>query len=315
VQRLSLGRSLLGSAAVVTLLLGCGGLNGPPFVSSEGGAAAINATSGELLYVANDGASEGVSIVALPRGRRTARITNIGGPTGICSDASGNVWVSAYDHATRKYHLDKFVHGGTKPTERLAVPGGSFGCSVDPATGDLATWVASAGSAGKVEVFPGARRGKPVVYVTDFEPVSATYDNQGNIFADGIVNSGDFIFEELSKGSEHFSVVRLNKPASNPGSVQWDGKYVVVGVGFISDPPVLYRLRISDYRATVAQRIPLQGLGSPARFWIADGNVVATQRAYTVRRIGLYDYPAGGQLATFSGFYKPVGMTVSVAPQ
>jgi hypothetical protein len=196
VQRLSLGRSLLGSAAVVTLLLGCGGLNGPPFVSSEGGAAAINATSGELLYVANDGASEGVSIVALPRGRHVARITNIGAPTGICSDASGNVWVSAYDDATRKYHLDKFVHGGTKPTERLAVPDGSFGCSVDPATGDLATWVASAGSAGYVEVFPGARRGKPVVYVTDFEPVSATYDNQGNIFADGIVNSGDFIVED-----------------------------------------------------------------------------------------------------------------------
>jgi hypothetical protein len=315
VQRLSLGRSLLGSAAVVTLVLGCGGLNGPPFVSSGDNASALNATSGELLYVANDGASEGVSIVALPRGRRVARITNIGAPTGICSDASGNVWVSAYDDATHKYHLYKFAHRGTKPIERLAVPGGSLGCSVDPATGDLATWVPFAGSAGEVEVFPGARRGKPVVYTTEFQPISATYDNQGNIFADGIVNSGDFIFEELSKGSAHFSVVRLNKPAANPGSVQWDGKYVVVGVGFISDPPVLYRLRISDYRATVAQRIPLQDLGSPARFWIADGNVVATQRTHTVRSIGFYDYPAGGQLAVFSGFYKPLGMTVSVPPK
>jgi hypothetical protein len=315
VERFSLGRSLLGSAAVVTLLLGCGGLNGPPFVSSGDNASALDANSGELLYVANDGASEGVSIVALPRGRRVARITNIGAPTGICSDASGNVWVSAYEDATHEYHLYKFARGGIKPTERLAVPDGSFGCSVDPVTGNLATWVASAGSAGEVEVFPGARRGKPIVYLTGFQPVSATYDNQGNIFADGIVNSGDFIFEELSKGSAHFSVVRLNKPAANPGSVQWDGKYVVVGVGFISDPPVLYRLRISDYRATVAQRISLQNLGSPARFWIADGNVVATQRTYAVRRIGSYDYPTGGQLAVFSGFYKPLGMTVSLPPK
>jgi len=314
-KRFTFGNYILAVAAATAMLTGCGGSGALRLAPSVGGASTRQAaTSGKLLYVANYGASKGVSIVALPRGRRIASITNIGRPTGICSDASGNVWVSAYDDETRKYHLDKFAHGGSKPTERLAVPGGSLGCSVDPATGDLATWVASAGSAGKVEVFPGARRGKPVVYLTDFEPVSATYDNQGNIFADGIVNSGDFIFEELSKGSAHFSVVRLNKPASNPGSVQWDGKYVVVGVGFISDPPVLYRLRISAYHATLAQRVSLQDIGSPARFWIADGNVVAT-RANTIRSIGLYDYPAGEQLAVFSGFYKPQGMTVSVPPQ
>ncbi len=297
------------------MLTGCGGSGALRLAPSVGGASTRQATtSGELLYVANYGASEGVSVVALPRGRRVARITNIGAPTGICSDASGNVWVSAYDDATRKYHLYKFAHAGTKPIERLVVPDGSWGCSVDPATGDLATWVPFGGSAGEVEVFPGARRGRPVVYTTDFQPVSATYDNDGNIFSDGIVNSGDFIFEELSKGSVHFSVVHLNKPASNPGSVQWDGKYVVVGVGFISDPPVLYRLRISDYRATVAQRIALQDLGSPARFWISDGKVVATQRTHT-RSIGFYDYPAGEQLAVFSGFHKPLGMTVSVPPK
>ncbi|MFY9737760.1 MAG: hypothetical protein WAK11_01800 [Candidatus Cybelea sp.] len=308
---------MLGSAAIVTLLFGCGGPNGPPFVSSGGGPAARRATSGDLLYVANSLAANGVTVLTYPQGKFVATIANIGGPTGICSDASGNVWVSAYDQETKKFRLYKFVHGGTKPIERIEVPGGARGCAIDAATGDLVTWNAFAGSAGQVDVFPGARKGTPIVYETNFEPVAGTYDNRGNIFADGIVNSGDFIFEELAKDSKSFSIVRLNKPAINGGSVQWDGKYVVVGEGFLSDKggPQLYRMQVSDDRARVVHTVSLQHVASPARFWIQGSNVVASRRAYTVRRIGLYDYPAGGkQLAVFSGFYNPIGMTVSVPP-
>jgi hypothetical protein len=314
-QQLGLGRSMLG-AAVVALLFGCGGLNGPPLAPSEGGAGALKATSGDLLYVANELAANGVTILTYPRGKLVATITNIGGPTGICSDASGNVWVSAYDKGTHQFHLFKFVHGGTKPSETLHVPGGAYGCTIDPTTGNLATWAPFAGSAGQVDVFPGARQGKPIVYNTEFEPVAGTYDNRGNIFADGVVNSGDFVFDGLSKGSKSFEVIRLNKPAANPGSVQWDGKYVVVGVGYVSEGPELYRMQVSGDRARVVQSVRLQRLASPARFWIQDGNVVASARAYTVRRIGLYDYPAGGKrIALFSGFYNPLGMTVSVEPK
>ncbi|HEY2475490.1 MAG TPA: hypothetical protein VGI19_11895 [Candidatus Cybelea sp.] len=301
---------------MASLLSGCGGLNGPPFASSEDRATAVKATSGALLYVANELAANGVTILTFPQGAPVATITNIGGPTGICADASGNVWVSAYDDGTHKYHLYKFVHGGTTPVETLRVPGGAWGCAVDPATGNLATWVPFAGSAGRVDVFPGARKGKPVVYETDFEPVSATYDNRGNIFADGFVNSGDFIFEELAKGSGSFAPIRLSKAGGNPGSVQWDGKYVVVGVGYLSEGPTLERVHVSGDRGNVVDSVHLQGLGSPARFWIQDGDVVASQSPHSARRIGLYDYPAGGKrLDAFAGFYKPLGMTVSVPPK
>jgi hypothetical protein len=307
---------MLGGAAVVTLLLGCGGLNGPPFAASEGGAAAQKASNGALLYVANQGAANGVTILTYPRGEYVATVTNIGGPTGICSDTSGNVWLSAYDDQTQKFHLYKFAHGGTKPIVTLGVAEGAWGCAVDPKTGDIATWAAFAGSAGQVDVFPGARQGKPIVYRTDFQPGSGTYDNHGNIFADGSVNSGDFIFEEKAKGGKSFTPVRLSKPAVNPGSVQWDGKYVVVGVGFLSEGPVLYRVQVSGDLGKVVRRVRLQELASPARFWIQDGNVVASRRAYTVRRIGLYGYPAGGKtLDVFSGFRDPMGMTVSVPPK
>ena len=315
-QRLSLGRSMLGSAALVALLFGCGGLNGPPFSSSAGGAAALKATSGDLLYVANTLAANGVTILTYPQGKYVTTITNIGGPTGICSDTSGNVWLSAYNDGTHKYHLYKFAHGGTTPIETLGVPGGAWGCAIDPATGDLATWTAFAGSAGQVDVFPGARQGKPTVYHTHFEPVAGTYDNHGNIFTDGIVNSGDFIFEELGNGSKTFAPVRLDKPAINPGSLQWDGKYVVVGEGSISGGPMLYRVRVSGNRGKVVQSVQLQKLAVPPRFWIADRAVLASQHGNSVRQIGLYDYPAGGKrLDVFLGFYNPMGMTVSVAPK
>src|SRR6202041_3273868 len=135
---------------------------------------------------------------------------------------------------------------------------------------------AFAGSAGEVDVFPGSRQGKPIVYHTDFQPGYGTYDNHGNIFADGSVNSGDFVFDELAKGSKSFAPVRLDKPAVNPGSVEWDGKYVVVGVGYLSEGPALYRVRVSGYRGRVVQSVHLQQLASPARFWIHDGDVVAS---------------------------------------
>jgi hypothetical protein len=307
---------MLGGTAVAALVSGCGGFNGPPFVASEGGATALKATSGDLLYVASEGASNGVTVLTFPKGTRVAKITNIGDPAGICSDASGNVWVSAVNESTHEYHLYKFAHGGTKPIETIRVPRGALGCAIDPQTGDLASWIPFAGSAGEVDVFPGARRGKPIVYQTDFEPVGGTFDNHGNIFADGIVNSGDFIFEELAKGSEGFTVVRLNKPTSAPGSVQWDGKYVVVGVGYASEEPRLYRVRVSANLGKVVHTVHLQGLASPARFWIQGGNVVASQNPYPARRIGLYDYPAGGpRLHDYSRFQNLAGMTVSVVPK
>ncbi|HLY03829.1 MAG TPA: hypothetical protein VKR56_15190 [Candidatus Cybelea sp.] len=317
-QSLILRRVLLSTVAVAALS-GCGmralpGATSLEPASSKAGSLPQSSIV-DYLYVANEGATNGVSVVTFPQGMLVATITNIGAPTGACSDPLGNVWVSAYDDSTRKYYLYKFYYGGTKPVETIRVPGGAWGCTIDPTTGDLATWFPDAGSAGLVDVFPRARRGKPIVYYTKFQPVSGAFDNHHNFFADGIVNSGDFIFEELTKGSKTFMPIRLNKPTGYPGSVQWDGKHIVVGAGFQSEGPVLYRVRISGDRATVVQSVRLQQIASPATFWIQGGQVLANRYGNTVRQIDLYDYPAGGKrLHVFSGFYKPRGMTISVQP-
>lgn len=312
-KSLDLGRLVLGAAIVAAMLPGCGGSSTFGVMPAAGGATAPQTTSGgDLLYVANETAAKGVTILDYPTGTYVATITNIGAPQGICSDSSGNVWVAV--RGPRRFYLYEFAHGGTTPIKMLYVPKGAYGCAVDPTTGDLATWTPFAGSAGQVDVFAAAKKAKPIVYQTDFEPTAGAYDDQGNFFADGIVNSGDFIFKELARGSKSFTTVRLSKPAANPGSVQWDGKYIVVGVGFISDPPMLYRVRVADYIGTVVGRVGLDRLDAPAQFAIADGNVVAREGESASGRLGLYDYPAGGKrLAIFSGFYKPRGMTVSVS--
>lgn len=273
-QKSSLRRSLLGSAAVVTLLLGCGGLNGPPFVSPEGGTAAINATSGDLLYVANEGGSKGVSVLTFPQRRRVATITSVSSPSAACSDTAGNVWVSAFDTATRKFHLYKFVHGGTKPVERL--PPVRYiveGCAVNPTTGDLAVLAAESGARGEILIWPGARKGHAVVYPIGFNPLGGGgYDDQGNLFVAGLEGStAFFVFAELPKGSQEFTDIKLDKPAVfGPGSVQWDGRYIAVGlVPRSGDGGAIYRVQVSGKVGKVVGIVHLRHLASFPRFCIA----------------------------------------------
>jgi hypothetical protein len=310
---------MLAGAAAVTLLSGCGGLSGPPFGLSEGGTPALKATSGDLLYVANQGGSKDVSILTFPQGARVAKISSIGSPSAICSDTSGNVWVSAYDDSTHKFHLYKFVHGGTKPVETLP-PVGSYleGCAVDPTTGDVAGLVAMTGASGEIAVWPGGRKGKAIVYPIGFDPLGGSYDNQGNLFVDGLQGSTTFfVFAELPKGSKQLTYITLDKAAAwGPGSVQWDGKNISVGLApNVGDHGAIYRVQVAGKLGKVVGIVHLPHLGSFPRFWIQGDKVVATRRAYTVRRIGLYDYPSGGKpIELLSGFHNPE-MTVSVAPK
>jgi hypothetical protein len=169
---------MLGGAAVVALLSGCGGLNGPRFVPSEGGAA-LKATSSDLLYVANKRASDGVSVLTFPQGTLVATIKHIGRVQGICSDTSGNVWMTTFVKGSDPLHLYKFRHGGTKPVEARIIHRSAHGCAVDPTTGNLALISYGGSSDGEVQIWRGARKGKPAVYFIGFGPAACAYDDNG----------------------------------------------------------------------------------------------------------------------------------------
>jgi hypothetical protein len=322
---------MLGGAAVVALLSGCGVLplnlskgqdDMPPVAPSsnvaslQSGALAPQATSSDLLYVANKRASDGVSVLTFPQGTLVATIKHIGRVQGICSDTSGNVWMTTFVKGSDPLHLYKFRHGGTKPVEARIIHRSAHGCAVDPTTGNLALISYGGSSDGEVQIWRGARKGKPAVYFIGFGPAACAYDDNGDLFVDGIGGTG-VALAELVKGGKNFTGVTLGKNAGwTVGGAQWDGTYVTLGVTTISGSPSIYRIQVSGERGKIVDMVHLQHLARYPHFVIANGEIVATQRGPIVRRIGLYEYPAGGKtLNVFSGFDDPVGMTVSVEPK
>jgi hypothetical protein len=321
-QRLRFGRSLLGGAAAVALLSGCGGSNGLPVAPSSNGASvqsgvvAPPATSGDLLYVANKRVSDGVSVLTFPRGTLVSTIKQVGRVRGICSDTSGNVWMTTLGRGSGPFHAYKFRHGGTKPVEVRNTPRSAYGCAVDPTTGNLALISYGGSSDGAIEIWPGARKGRPAVYFTGFAPDACTYDDNGDLFVDGLGGTG-VALAELVKGRKNFADVTLGKNSGwTVSSVQWDGTYIALGVSTISGSSSIYRVQVAGRRGKIVDMVHLQHLARWPHFAIVNGEIVATQRRPVVRRIGLYEYPGGGRaLNVFSGFDDPVGMAVSVPPK
>jgi hypothetical protein len=326
-QRVGLTRSRLGGAVLAVLLSGCGVLRQAqdemlPVAPSSNGASlqsavlAPPATSSDLLYVANKSASRGVSVLTFPQGTLVVTIKQIGRVGGICSDTSGNVWMTTFVKGSDPFHLYKFRHGGTKPVEARIIRRSAYGCAVDPKTGNLAVISYGGSSDGEVQIWRGARKGRPAVYFIGFGPAACAYDDNGDLFVDGLGGAG-VALAELVKGGKNFTDVTLGKNVGwTVSGLQWDGTYVTLGVATISGSSSIYRVQISGERGKIVDMVHLQHLHSPPHFAIASGEIVATLRGPIVRRIGLYEYPAGGKaLDVFSGFDDPAGMTVSVDPK
>lgn len=305
-------------ATAIGLLSGCGGSNGLPVSSSSSGSSMRSgvlprpATTGDLLYVANRFTTDGVSVLTFPQGTLVATIKHIGKVGSICSDSSGNVWMTTFGRS-QPFYIYRFRHGGTKPVEALSTRRYANGCAVDPKTGDLAVISYGGSEDGVVDIWRGARKGRPTVRYVGIPPAACAYDNDGDLFVDGAGGAG-VALQELVEGNKNFTNVDLGNNAGwTVGSVQWDGRYVAIGAGTISGSSSIYRVQVSGTRGKIVDMVHLQHLASWPHFVIANGEIVATQRGKIVRRAGLYEYPSGGKrLAVFSGFDNPTGITISV---
>ncbi|MFY9884449.1 MAG: hypothetical protein WAK15_06715, partial [Candidatus Cybelea sp.] len=123
-------------------------------------------------------------------------------------------------------------------------------CAMD-AGGDLAVGILSGAGSGDVVIYKNAS-GSGTVYTTPLaEEFFDGYDNQGNLFADGFTSSG-FGLVELPKGSGKFQTITTSNAVQFPGSVQWDGKYVVV---FDQSANAFYRYTVSGTQATLESTI------------------------------------------------------------
>ena len=321
------GRYTLGICAAVAVLGGCnsGGsqLIGVPLAPSASHASQrgswINsdAKGSALLYVVDSGNNlVDIYDYKTPNKGLVGQLTGFDHPVGDCSDAEGNVYITIgnkYDAgpAARRRDIFEYAHGSTTLIKALYVEGKlSGGCSIDPATGNLAVstysnYGPSADSG--VWVFAGAK-GHPTEY-QDPSPYglsyypSPGYDNQGNLFVEA---TGCFVyppppmnFDELPRGGNALIPLTTNFsiPNCGGGGVTWDGSYLAVGTGSsASSSTLIYRVTVSNGTATAASSLNLtDGCSSYylPQFWIM-GHTLVGGSSTCHGSVGYWSYPHGG---------------------
>jgi hypothetical protein len=253
------------------------------------------AQSGDLLYVSDTGGR--VYVYSYPAGDHVGTLTGFKGPEGLCSDSAGDVYVID----TPAVAVFKYAHGGTKPIEELHTFGYyPEGCSVDPATGDLA--VADYASnpkvgPGAVTIFRKAKgMGKSYQDSSFGEYFFCSYDAKGNLYVDGTnVGTTQALLAEIPQGSTSFANITLDKKIGPyPLTVQWDGKYVALQ----GSTRALYRIKVSGSTGTIVHTTLFKGDRSDlvAQFWIAGRTILIPygNGRRIVKKIGLWPYPDGG---------------------
>lgn len=330
-------RRTLGMCAVASLLAGCGVpavQNALPATSAQGAAGGVapngwggghkgswmapGAKHEDLVYV-SEALSNKVTVYAVATHKLVGVLAGINQPFGLCADPGGNVWIVAWG----KNQIFKYAHAGTKPLKVLTVPGPEknlYGCAVDPTTGNLAVtnwgydW-----DAGNVFIFTHAT-GKAKAYsgYGIWFYYGCTYDDKGNLFADGrdAYVSDVFSLAELRKGRSVFTRITL-LPAIAPvlvEGVQWDGEYVAIG-----DSGSLLEYQVQGKYAYGKRRTFLTVHWPVGMFWIGNlagtRKVVAPDYAGSPNLVQYWKYPAGGvPTATIDvGLDSPFGVTVSKA--
>lgn len=288
---------------VVALLVGCGGSQlpiGAPGTMPQAPASAAHAERGtswmaadaasqDLLYVAN---TRTVAVYAYPGGKLEGVLRHFYIATGTCVDKSGNVFVADVGYGK----IFEYAHGRTKRLATLQGPSlDPAGCSIDPTTGDLAVSSLGSGS-GTVAVFKNAR-GKPTVYGDSafYQFYFCSYDNSGNLFADGLTDpgSGNFGLVELPKGKSKLTNITIAQYISFPGGVEWDGQYLAIGD---QNSHVIYRVSVQGSQGTTVGTVQMgSGAEYVQQFWIQGTTLIAPNEYPLHSDVLFFDYPAGGK--------------------
>lgn len=315
--------------AALAVLAGCGGptqFGAPQMLPSSARGVradasrswmAREAASDDLLYVSDD--SGRVLTFSYPAGKLVGTLTGFDGPSGLCSDSKGDVFVTN----TGVEQIVEYAHGATKPLNTLT-EFGYFpdGCAVDPSTGDLAV----ANYAKSPSIGPGSiaiykdAKGTPTNYTDPAfgEYFFCGYDDKRNLYVDG-VNAGttQSEFAELPNRAKSFTNVRLKQRIGYPGAVQWDNKAIALED---TSTDIVYRLKVTGSSGTVVGTTRFKDSHSDliVQFTISGHTIVvpfgAQRRA--AKSIGFWPYPAGGsptKIIGKLGAAELVGTTISLA--
>jgi hypothetical protein len=235
------GWRILGIAAAITMLEGCGGSQGEPAgtaMTPTARAPLSRSTQGrswilpaarerrELLYVSLQ-YDDIVVIYNYRTGNEVGILRGFNYPAGQCVDASGDVWVTN----DGEFSVVEYAHGGKSPMRTLHTDNYPFGCSIDPTTGNLAVATFNESSrVGDVDVFSKARGG-PMSYSSSScnDMASPGYDNEGNLYL--LARNSSTTVCELPHGGTALRTVSINVAITAPAGVMWDGKHITLTDG------------------------------------------------------------------------------------
>jgi hypothetical protein len=282
----------------------------------------------DLLYVSDGGDSGAVYVFSYPRGALVGTLSGFDGHTqSVCSDRNGNVFVAVFNLGSNE--VVEYAHGATAPIATLAAPGEPVGCSVDPATGDLAVAIYSYDSSpGSIAIYRNAAGSPSLFRNPNISDISdCTYDDSGNLFVSG-VNDRGFALGELAARSTTLKSVAVKGRVSGADlePIAWDGSDLAIGDfdGYGREYEVK-RLRVDGRVARIdgEREFALsRGVFSgDSRFSIYQGSIIFPyQNGKGVRahkgRAGFWKYSAGGAQAGTTrkiGSQYLDGVTVSAA--
>ena len=220
----------------------------------------------------------------------------------------------------------EFAHGGTTPIAMLSDPGLPAGCAVDPETGDLAVsnkldkGNPSGPYQGDIAIYPGAAGSPIMLHASEIGTLFyCGYDGSGNLYTDGVDDvSGKKVLFEVAKGSESIEEVALDFSVQEPGAIQWDGRYMTMGIYAPKVPALINRLQITDGSATAVSTTKLKTAQNKhgGQSWIEDGRVLGISYLNRSSSIAVWKYPRGGMSVAKlpNAGNAIVGLTVSRAP-
>ncbi len=301
-------------AFVAAVLAGCGASHVAVPIEALPPAGISNASAPKSLLYVTDVGTDSVYVYSYPHGKLVNTLTGFNSPVRDCSDASGNVYVTN----TESEEILEFAHAGKVPIATFGDPGYlPWDCSVDPTSGTLAAvgYGKSGSNTGSVAIYTGRSGSPKVLHARGVQAyLFCAYDDQGNLFVEGLDSTYSFVLIELRKGAAKFERIEIHQHFGSWGGLQWDGKHLAIGDGTTA----IYDFAITGKTAKRVHTVPLKGSVDVAQFWIDGTTLIAPDGPNGAKHdVGFWNYPKGGKPVKLIGkglFRNPSGATVSTVP-
>ncbi len=232
-------------------------------------------------------------------------------PYGDCVDAKGNVWI--VDNVAPQ--IVEYAHGGSKPVSKLKLPKNhaQYGCAVDPKSGDLAVSdiAISAGEAarGYIDIFKNAKGSARLYKVLNLLPSFLGYDDNGNLFLDGIsqIGAGGFAYGELPNGADApIELTIADSIGWYAANVAFDGTYMTVANGYTGTIYRLDRPDVSTGQVEIVGETVLSGQPEILGYTFDGVNLIAA-----TEDVQVYAYPGGGKAKKSVPVNVPIDVALS----